>query len=118
MSFYQLKSDIWLDKTNECYKKIIVITPKPTDISLLDITKTINKVKLSPFKENSPCCSQVNCIYTIMNPNNKSEMLHVQDVAFLFSYLITNGFTINTDITRIMLESTVKIDNLICFITK
>ena len=118
MSFYQLKSDVWLDRYNECYKKIIVISPKPTDAALISISKLFNKTRLSPFQQPGFCCPQENCIHIIMNPQNKSEMLCVQDISSLFSYLILNGFTINTDITKIMQDSEVRIPNLICYITK
>ena len=42
MSFYQIKSEVWLSKYDECYKKIIIISPKPTDPSLIAITKLFN----------------------------------------------------------------------------
>ena len=116
---YQLTSEVWLDQQNQCYKKVIVITPPPTDPALIAITKLFNRVKLSPFKEQSPCCPKNNCLYIVMNPNSCCcEMLCVTDLVILFNYLVANGFTINTDITKIMFKSDVQLKNLICFITK
>ena len=43
MSFYQLKSEVLLFKREECYKKVITISPKPTDPSLNSIIKLFNK---------------------------------------------------------------------------
>ena len=42
---YQLTSEVWLDQQNECYKKVIVITPPPQDPALIAITKLFNRVK-------------------------------------------------------------------------
>lgn len=118
MQFYQLQSNVWLSKHDECYKKIITISPKPTDPALISITKLYNNQKLSPFQQQSPCCDEDRCLYVVMDPKNKCEMLCVDKISILFSYLIQNGFTFNTDLTKIMLKSSVQIKDLIAFITK
>ena len=115
---YQITGEVYLDRFNECYKKIIVIFPKPTDASLNSIIKLIKREKLSPFQERSNCCPLDNCIYAFTYPNNKCELMCVNDIAILFGYLTANGFIINTDVTKVMQDSTVKIPNLICFIQK
>ncbi len=116
---YQLTSEVWLDQQNQCYKKVIVITPPPTDPALIAITKLFNRVKLSPFKEQSACCPKNNCLYIVMNPNSCCcEMLCVENLVILFNYLINNGYIVNTNITKMMYKSNVQLKNLICFITK
>ena len=114
---YQITSEVYLDKFNECYKNIVVISPKPNDASLNSITKPIPREKLSPFQELSPCCPLDRCIYAFLNPNNRCELLCVNDIAILSGFLTTNGFNINTDITKMMQDSDVKITKLICFIS-
>ena len=114
---YQIKSEVYLDKFDECYKKIITIHPKPKNDKLNSIIKTISRQKLSPFQENSPCCTQSKCMYAFINPSCKCELLCIDDIAILFNFLLSNGFKINTDITKIMLKSDVRIPNLICFIS-
>jgi hypothetical protein len=118
MQFYQIKSNVWLSNYEECYKKIITISPKPTDPALISITKLYNQQKLSPFQQRSTCCPEEQCLYVVMDPKNKCEMLCVNKISELFSYLIQNGFTFNTDLTKIMLKSSVQIKDLIAFITK
>mgnify|MGYP003327167314 CR=1 FL=1 len=119
---YQLTSEVYLDKYNECYKKVIVLQPSPNDDVLKKITKLVNMEKLSPYKDRSPCCSNNSCKYIICNPNNNSkcscDFLCVKDIHLLFNYLISNGYSVNTDLTKIMQDSDVKIKNLICFISK
>ena len=119
---YQITSEVYLDKYNECYKKVLVMRPAPKDDILKKISKLVNTEKLSPFKDRSPCCSEDYCKYIICNPNNSSkcncDFLCVKDIHIFFNYLLTNGYSINTDITKIMQKSDVKIKNLICFISK
>ena len=115
---YQLTSEPYLDTLNQCYKKVIVITPAPKHPDLRKITKLVNRTKLSPFKSVSPCCPQDQCYYIILDPNNRCEFLCVNKITHLFSYLLKHHFTIDTSITKIMQKSEVRIPNLICFITK
>jgi hypothetical protein len=115
---YQITSEIYLDKINKCYKKIIIISPNPTDDILKSIIKTIPREKLSPYDEIYPCCQANRCLNAFVNPNEKCELLCVDQISILFQYLLTNSFIINTDITKIMQDSDVKIPNLICFISK
>jgi hypothetical protein len=115
---YLIKSEVYLDKTNNCYKKILVISPSPqNDPYLLSITKLVNREKLSPYKQPEQCCSLPNCFYAFVNPCNKCELLCVDQIAILFSELSKN-YSINTNLTEIMQNSDVKINNLICFIEK
>jgi len=110
---YQISSEVYLDKHNECYKNIVVITPKPTDQSLNSIIRPLSREKLSPFQEISPCCPQNRCVYAFVNPNKRCDLLCVDDIVLLFGFLTVNGFTINTELTKIMKD----VKNLICFIT-
>jgi hypothetical protein len=115
---YILKKEVYLDKYNKCYKHIIVISPPPKEKALLDISKLVNREKLSPFQELLPCCPEEQCYYVILNPTNKCEFLCIDQITLLFNYLFMKGFKIDTSVTKVMQQSSVKIDNLICFITK
>mgnify|MGYP006908615106 CR=1 FL=1 len=117
---YQISSEVYLDKYNECYKNILVITPAPLpkDKALMKITKQLHREKLSPFEENTSCCYKNNCITAFKNMNNCNELLTVDQISILFGYLIRNGYIINTEITKMMQQSQVVIPNLICFVSK
>jgi len=57
-------------------------------------------------------------MYIIMNPNDKCHMLCVDNIHIIFGFLLQNGFSINTDLTKLMFKSQVQIKNLIAFISK
>ena len=116
---YQIKKDIYYDSYNKCYKKLIVISPTPnfsTEPYLQKITKLLHTEKISPYKINNNCCERENCKYAFIDEYN--NYLTINDLPHLFSLLTTNGFKIETEITKMMQDSSVKIKELICFISK
>lgn len=116
---YQLKTQIYLDKHQKCYKKIITIEPLPDDPKIKNIIRQVRREKLSPFDEPTECCSATNtCINAFVEPNCKCDLLCVDKIGDLFSYLKKNGYKINTSVTKILLKSDARIPNLICFIEK
>ena len=111
MPTFQLNSEVYLE--NKCYKKIITINKMPNDLS--SIIKIVRREKLSPFdvKGNCECLSP--CLFAILNPENKRDLLCMDDIADLFCFLLNNGYKIEDKITKIMSKKQRK---LICFISK
>lgn len=122
---YTLTTQPYYDYRNQCYINILVLNKEPTG-PLKSIIKRINPPKLSEFNEltyNNTCCYERKCIYAICNidnnsMNNKNEFMCIDDMSNLFEYLINNGYTIDTSITKIFQKSPVKLTNpLICLIS-
>lgn len=117
MRIYTLTSQPFLDQYHGCYKKIITVNQLPEG-PLATITKQIHAPKVSPFKESSPCCPTSNCIYGIMDINNPTELMCISKLPNLFTFLSTNGYVIDTSMTKMMNESKVQMSNdLLCFIS-
>ena len=123
MPTYTLSVQPYLDQYNKCYRQIVTINTKPVG-PLLQHIKLINPPKLSPFKESSPCCPANKCIFAIMDmgchgcSGNNSNLMCVDDIPNLFSYLSSNGYTIDSGLTKLMQKSDVRLDNnLLCFIS-
>ena len=53
-----------------------------------------------------------------MNPINKNDFLPLENIGDFFTILIENGYKIDTEITKMLQQSSEKINNLICFISK
>ena len=116
MPTYQLTSEIHLDKISKCYRKIITINKQPNDPSLNAIITTVRREKLSIFQGyGNNCDCMKSCLLVILNPNNPRDFLCLDDIAELFTFLIDNGYTIQTAITEILMT---KNKNIICFISK
>ena len=114
---YSLSSQVFYDQIPQCYRKIVTINKEPTG-PLKFLVKKTHIPKLSPFKERSICCPEPFCIYIILSPTNPTEYLCIDEIPNLFSYLMENNYTIDSNVTKIMQDSKVKMNNdLICFIT-
>jgi hypothetical protein len=128
---YSLVSVPYYDHHTQCYKKVIKLNKMPpVDSPLNAIIKNVGPIKLSPFQTdssfsgcNSGCgcgcgCGNIShsCNILITKINDKHDLLCVDELPLLFEFLLTNGFTINTSITKMMQNSNVKLSNdLLCF---
>ena len=127
---YSLVSIPYYDHLTQCYKKVIKINPAPPPNSPLNaIVKRVGPIRLSPFQVDSAfsgcggggdggCSSNLaqSCNPLITSINNKNHLMCVDEIPSLFEFLLTNGFKIDTSITKMMQASNVKLSNdLICF---
>jgi len=122
---YSLVSVPYYDNLTQCYKKVIKISPAPPPNSPLNaIIKRVSPIRLSPFQVDSTlsgcgdCCSNVAqcCNLLITQIGDSNKLMCVDGIPTLFQFLITNGFKIDTSITKMMQASNVKLSNdLICF---
>ena len=68
MPTYQLTSDIYLDKMNKCYKKIITINKPPSDPSFNKLIATVRREKLSIFQGyGNSCDCKKPCLLVVLN---------------------------------------------------
>ena len=132
---YSIVGAPFYDERNQCYKKIIRINKMPTG-NLTHIVKRIRSPRLSHFDTyggsggnggnggNGDCRgSGLNgfnppCIFAIFNPNHKNKLLTVDELPDLMTFLVDNGYTIDTSITKMLMKSNVKPSNdLICYVS-
>tara|TARA_Y100000996_G_scaffold366536_1_gene311880 strand:- start:43 stop:402 length:360 start_codon:yes stop_codon:yes gene_type:complete len=114
---YLLSVQPYLDQHYKCYKNIITINIYPKG-PLQHFTQRINPPKLSPFKENSPCCENQKCILALKSINNSSQLMCVDELPSLIAFLTSNQYEIDSNITKIMLKSDVKLKHKILFFIK
>ena len=128
---YSLVSVPYYDHLTQCYKKVIKISPAPPANSPLNtIIKRVGPIRLSPFQVDSAfsgcgggcggggCNTNLaqSCNILITSINNKNNLMCIDEIPSLFEFLLTNGFKIDTSITKMMQASNVKLSNdLICF---
>ena len=117
MTTYTISSQPFYDNINQCYKNIVTIDRQPTG-PLSQIVKSLHTPRLSPFQHPGPCCEVNRCIKAIYKVGNTSDLMTPDDIPELFSFLIQNGYTIDTALTTMMNKSQVKMTSkLICFIS-
>ena len=133
MVMYSIVGAPFYDERNQCYKKIIRINKMPTG-NLTHIVKRIRSPRLSHFDTygegngygggggGGDCCGSGSgntpCIFAIFNPNHKNKLLTVDELPDLMTFLVNNGYTIDTSITKMLMKSNVKPSNdLICYVS-
>lgn len=121
---YMLSTRVFLDTYNQCYKNIIVINLLP-DGPLKRIVRRLQMPPLSPFNVPGPCCSRNNCALALLSlrggcGNGQGNCLMNDDeIPDLFSFLLSNGYKIDTSLTKMMNQSEIKINDnkILCFFT-
>jgi hypothetical protein len=125
-----LFSQPYLDKFNQCYKNIVVVNLPPQG-PLGNLVKKVNFPPLSEFKQPGPCSPLKQCGFALLSLNgfcsmgcgkNGDNLMVVDEVPDLISFLVSNGYTVDTSITKMFNDSDISFDTstgnkLICFIT-
>lgn len=118
MTMYTISTQPFYDSFSQNYKNIYVLDRKPTG-ALSRISRQITSPKLSPFISNENSCCNCKCIYAIYNPENLNELLCIEQLGLLFSFISSNGFMIDTQLTTMMQSSSVTFKkNFVCFVKK
>jgi hypothetical protein len=121
-----LFSQPFLDTYNQCYKNIVTINLMPQG-PLAQIVRRVQFPPLSPFKQPGPCSRINNCGLALAALNgscnkNCSNLMVVDEIPDLMSYLLSNNYTINTSITKMLNTSDIRFqtenaNKLICLVT-
>jgi hypothetical protein len=122
-----LFSQPYLDTYNQCYKNIVVVNLIPQG-PLADLVRLVKFPKLSEFKQPGPCSPLKQCGLAITSLNEchrckfGSDLMVVDEIPDLISFLVSNGYTVDTSITKMFNTSDIKFDTntgnkLICFTT-
>jgi hypothetical protein len=124
-----LFSQPYLDTYNQCYKNIVVVNLMPQG-PLANIVRFVKFPPLSKFKQPGPCSPLKQCGLALMSLGGcnigcgkfGSDLMVVDEVPTLISFLVSNGYTVDTSITKMFNDSDIRFDmntgnKLICFIT-
>jgi hypothetical protein len=116
MLMYSISSIPYYDSIKQEYQNILILNKMPTGpLSLITRSVTLNK--LSPFEVNTNLCRKPNCVIGIKSITCDNKLMCIDDLPELFEYLLNNGYTIDTSITKILQKTTVKMwGELICMI--
>lgn len=110
---YSVSIRPFYDSINQIYTNIFVIDRMPNE-PLKSIIKSIHMPRLSPFE---PFSKNNKCILGVYNPENLNKLLELGQESIFFTYLLQNGYKIDTSLTKLMFN-TPKDYKLLCMITK
>ncbi len=114
-----LFSQPYYDPCSQCYLNIVTMNLPPRG-PLLKLTRRVKLYPLSEFKEPGNCtrlqsCGlglrSMSCLYGFGGGgynNSCSDLMTVDEVPDLFSFLLSNGYSIDTSITKMMNQSSIR----------
>ena len=125
-----LFSQPYLDTYNQCYKNIVVTNKKPKG-PLGDLVRFVQFPPLSEFKQPGPCSPLKQCGYALASLGGSctsgcakfgGNLMVVDEIPDLVSYLTENGYTVDTNMTIMFNTSDIRFDTntgnkLICVVT-
>ena len=118
-----LFSQPYLDTYNQCYKNIVVVNLPPQG-PLADLVVRVNFPPLSEFKQPGPCTPLKQCGLALVSLDGQfnNGLMDVNEVPNLISFLVSNGYTVDTSITKMFNDSEISFNantgnKLICFVT-
>ena len=124
---FSLFSRPYLDEYNKCYKNIVTVNLQPRG-PLSELVKFVKFPPLSEFKQGSNNKIK-QCGYALLSLDSYhtsdkfgENLMVVDEVPKLISFLISNGYTVDTSITKMFNQSEIRFDTdlsnkLICFVT-
>ena len=106
---YMIFSQVHYDSVKGCYLRILTMDRKPQG-PLANWVRILHSSKLSPFQESSPCCTSEHCIFA-MYSQDTGHLLQLCSQPLLLTFMLQNGYTIDSELTKIMQNNRVKSSN-------
>jgi hypothetical protein len=107
-----ITSQPFYDEYNQCYKNILTVSGMPYG-PLSKLVRKIKFPKLSPFQREGPCTPIPKCGLALisMNVYCGCGLMTPDDIPELISFLLGNGYQLETQITNMLNQSSLKLNN-------
>ena len=118
---FTITSQPFYDQYNQCYKNILMVNLEPCG-PLRRFVRRIKLPKLSPFQRESPCNPIPQCGLALQSlrsegfnssccKNSGCNVMTPDEIPDLITFLIGNGYQIETQITNMLNQSELKLSN-------
>ncbi len=117
---FTITSQPFYDEYNQCYKNIMMLNVEPRG-PLRQFVRKLKLPKLSPFQKETPCNPIPQCGLALQKLNsinfgekfhkNSCNLMSPDDIPDLVTFLISNGYQIETQITNMLNQSELKLSN-------
>ena len=113
---FTLTSQPYFDEYNKCYKNIITVNTIPRG-PLSRFVRQLKLPKLSPFQVEGPCNPIEKCTLAVINflpcrtNCRNNNLMTPNEMPDLISFLLSNGYQIETQLTNMMNQSETKLTN-------
>ena len=111
-----ITSQPYYDTFTQCYKNIMTVNLEPQG-PLRTFVRQIHLPRLSPFHVEGPCNPIPKCALALQNFNNYNcckkdcNLMTPNEIPELISFLLSNGYQIETQLTNMLKQSEIKLNN-------
>ncbi len=121
---FTITSQSYYDQYNQCYKNIMMVNSEPLG-PLQRLVRRIKLPRLSPFQREGPCNPIPQCGLALRSlagfnelnaggcckSNSGCNLMTPDEIPDLITFLIGNGYQIETQITNMLNQSEIKLSN-------
>ena len=112
---FTITSQPFYDQYNQCYKNILMVNTEPCG-PIYKLVRRIKLPRLSPFQRECPCNPIPKCGLALQSLHftrdyNNCNLMTPDDIPDLVTFLLGNGYQIETQITNMLNQSEVKLSN-------
>ncbi len=121
---FTITSQPFYDEYNKCYKNIMMVNVEPRG-PIRRLVRRIKLPRLSPFSTREVACNPIpQCGLALQSligkvcykKNSGCELMSPDEIPDLITFLIGNGYQIETQITNMLNQSEIKLSNKkLCF---
>lgn len=121
MNTFTITSQPYYNQYSQCYQNILTLNVEPNG-PLKRIVRRIQFAKLSPYQADTDCYSRPNCGLALIslpngmsccgdvniygyNGNKCNNLMTPNDIPNLITYLLANGYQIETQLTNMLNQS-------------
>lgn len=101
---YTLESTAYFNHSDNCYSSILTVNSNP-DGPLKEHVRQIKLPDVSQFNNQSYCNDSCDCVYAVLDFNNKCDYLKVDKLSKLIEFLLKNNYTIDYNTTKLLSKS-------------
>ena len=98
---YTLESTAYFNHSDNCYSSILTVNGNP-DGPLKHYVRPIKLPQVSPFNNQSDCNNSCDCVYAVLDLNNKCDYLKVEKLSQFVGFLLKNNYTIDYNTTKLL----------------
>jgi len=119
---FTITSQPFYDQYNQCYKNILMVNLEPRG-PIRNIVRRIKLPKLSPFQREGPCNPIPQCGLALQSLhgyygstncckiNSGCNLMSPDEIPDLITFLLGNGYQMETQITNMLNQSDIKLSN-------
>jgi hypothetical protein len=106
MPVFKVQEEVFLNKINKCYVKILTVNKKPDNSPLKEYIKELPRQRLSQFDYD--CKTRAHCLFAFINPES-GDFIQSDEIEVAMDLLINSNYTVDYKLTKMVKKNSEKL---------